>query len=123
MNPNNPLGSPFPRGQESSHVGRILPRRDSCAPWVTQECQADARPTSNELINLKQHRKSPLTHLLQSGELQPTLQKGVERSGGGFDFVSYCRSGIFAIPVSLNHSLTVEFHGKCFKAIAVEVIG
>jgi hypothetical protein len=36
------------------------------------------------IINVKQHRKSPLAPLFQSGELKPTLKKGVEQSGGGF---------------------------------------
>ena len=50
---------------------------------------------STAVFNVKKHRKSPLTPLFQSGELQPALKNGVERSGGGElargrDFVSYC---------------------------------
>jgi hypothetical protein len=96
--------------KEFSYITMLTKWVSRYAPYITT-----LPPTTG--FNVRQHPKFPLALLFhpkgaitsarQSGELKPTLEKRGERSGGGElargrDFVSYCCSGIFVMPVRLK---------------------
>lgn len=114
----SPLDSSFPRRREFNYVNATRIGRDivGFVPRTMLKKQSTA------LDNLKPIQ-IPLRFALppfSKWVVVPHFEKG--GLGGIYDVVSYCYGGLFAMLGRLNYSFTIVHQGKCFAAIAAEVL-